>query len=170
AVYEDMNFTDIEPVKPKMVTLLRSIQIKLLQKEATLTNEEKEFLGEMDGAIYHYMLASTTLLRMSNIDDKNLDQYLTLMAKRRVAENFLSVTAKIRDSMTTGKLGAEFNENKEKYSKNLEQTIVAFAGIASDAKTAMDAMQQMQNMANIYEKALVSSMSTKMLSKVKFGG
>lgn len=124
----------------------------------------------MDGAIYHYMLASTTLLRMSNSTDPNLNTYLTLMAKRKVAENFLAVTKRVREAMTAGKLGVEFNENKEKYTANLEQTILAFAGIAADAEAAMNAMQQMQQMANLYEKALVSSMSTKMLSKVKFGG
>ena len=124
----------------------------------------------MDGAIYHYMLASTTLLRMSNSIDPNLNTYLTLMAKRKVAENFLAITKKIRQAMAAGKLGTDSSEHKEKYTANLEQTILAFAGIAADAESAMNAMQQMQQMANLYEKALVSSMSGKMLSKVKFGG
>lgn len=170
AVYENMSFSSIKPVKPEMVALLNSIQIKMLQKDSILSAEEKAFISDMDGAIYHYMLASTTLLRMSNSTDPNLNTYLTLMAKRKVAENFLAVTKRVREAMTAGKLGVEFNENKEKYTANLEQTILAFAGIAADAEAAMNAMQQMQQMANLYEKALVSSMSTKMLSKVKFGG
>ncbi len=170
AIYEDMSFTSIKPVKPDMVTLLQSIQLKMLQKDATLTPDEKKFISDMDGAIYHYMLASTTLLRTTNTNDPNLDKYLTLMAKRKVAENFLSVTGRIREAMTTGKLGTEFNENKIQYTKNLEQTILALAGVASDAQSAMQAMQEMQKMAGMYERALVSSMTTKMLSKVKFGG
>lgn len=170
AIYTPINIAATEAIKPKMVNVLNSIQIKMLQKDGTLTQEEKDFISDMDGAIYHYMLASTTLLRTANTTDSNLDAYLTLMAQRKVAERFASITGKIREAMVAGKLGADGTENKVLYMTNLEKTIIAFAGIANNAREAMIAMQEMQNMSNMYERALVSSMSSKMLSKVKFGG
>ncbi|HNH44514.1 MAG TPA: hypothetical protein PK633_10575, partial [Agitococcus sp.] len=141
-----------------------------LLPNGSLTDEQKNFIGEMDGAIYHYMLASSTLLRSANVEDSNLDAYLTLMAQRKVGERFAKITSNIRDLMTAGKYSPDNKEDKQLYIKNLEKTIVAFGEIANTAKEGMIAMQQMQNMANLYEKALVSSMGAKMLSRVKFGG
>ena len=92
------------------------------------------------------------------------------MAQRKVGERFAKITSNIRDLMTAGKYSPDNKEDKQLYIKNLEKTIVAFGEITNTAKEGMIAMQQMQNMANLYEKALVSSMGAKMLSRVKFGG
>lgn len=169
-VYAALALAPDEAIKPKMSKLLKGIQVQMLLPNGSLTDEQKNFIGEMDGAIYHYMLASSTLLRSANVEDSNLDAYLTLMAQRKVGERFAKITSNIRDLMTAGKYSPDNKEDKQLYIKNLEKTIVAFGEIANTAKEGMIAMQQMQNMANLYEKALVSSMGAKMLSRVKFGG
>ena len=63
-------------------------------------------------------------------------------------------------------------EDKEKirFLANVEKTQIAFLHMGINAEQRMASMQKMQESTSLYEKALVSNMTSKMAARMRFGG
>ena len=61
-------------------------------------------------------------------------------------------------------------EKKYKHLNYVEKTQIAFLHMGINAEQRMASMQKMQESTSLYEKALVSNMTSKMAARMQFGG
>jgi hypothetical protein len=116
------------------------------------------------------MVASTTMLRQPNIDDPLITSFIGALGEQIVAERMAVLIEKVRKGMLSGAFSAGEEKTKQKFLANIEKTEVALLHMGINAENRMIAMQKMQENTSLYEKALVSNMTAKMASRMRFGG
>ena len=170
-VYENVSLVMTKPIAKDFMEKINSILVKILNPTAPkLTTEEISVITQVKGPIYRYILSSTTMLRQPNIDDPLLVNFVGALGEQIVAERMAVLVGKIRANMTHGKNSVGNDDEKLKFFENVEKTQSAFLHMGINAEKRMAALQIMQQQTSLYEKALVSNMTSKMAARMRFGG
>jgi hypothetical protein len=170
-VYEDVSLVIPTPIAKNFMDKINAVLVKILNKSAApLTPDEVGVINQVKGPIYRYMVASTTMLRQPNIDDPLITSFIGALGEQIVAERMAVLIEKVRKGMLSGAFSAGEEKTKQKFLANIEKTEVALLHMGINAENRMIAMQKMQENTSLYEKALVSNMTAKMASRMRFGG
>ncbi|MBP9788686.1 MAG: conjugal transfer protein TraH [Acinetobacter sp.] len=170
-VYEDVSLVITKPIAKDFMEKINAVLTKILNKNAApLTADEIGVINQVKGPLYRYMLASTTMLRQPNIDDPLITSFIGALGEQIVAERMADLIEKVRKGMLSGAFTAGEEGTKQKFMANVEKTETAFLLMGINAQKRMTVMQKMQENTSLYEKALVSNMTAKMASRMRFGG
>lgn len=169
-VYADVALSLGSPIRTQYRDLMNSILTKMASRDgAALTDPEKNLIGMIDGPIYRYMLASTSVLRSAPTNDDRMNTYLDALAEKIVAQRMADMGNKVRNGLVAGKYGVNMDEKKKEYLKSVENTVMAFSQIGVNADKRLSVMLDMENRAGLYEKVLVGNLTTAMMSRAQFG-
>lgn len=169
-VYDDVALAMGTPLRTQYRDLMNSILNKIVNKDAAaLSAPEKDLISQIDGPIYRYMLASSSVLRAAPTDDDRMNTYLDALAEKVIAGRMADMAGKVRNGMIAGKYGVGMDDRKKEYLKSVESTIQAFSQIGVNAEKRLAVMVDMENRAGLYEKVLVGNMTTAMMSRAQFG-
>ena len=169
--YQNISLVMTKPLAKDFMDRINSIVVKILNPTAAkLTTDEIDIITQVKGPIYRYMLSSTTMLHQPNIDDPLLKDYMGALGEQIVAERMAELVGKIRTNMAHGKYSVGEDKEKIRFLANVEKTQIAFLHMGINAEQRMASMQKMQESTSLYEKALVSNMTSKMAARMRFGG
>jgi conjugative transfer pilus assembly protein TraH len=169
--YQNVSLVMTKPIAKDFMQKINSILVKILNPTAPkLTTEEISVITQVKGPIYRYMLSSTTMLRQPNIDDPLLTNFVGALGEQIMAEQMARLVGKIRENMIHGKYSVGEDKEKVRFLANVEKTQSAFLHMGINAEKRMAALQVMQEQTSLYEKALVSNMTSKMAARMQFGG
>ena len=169
--YQNISLVMTKPLAKDFMDRINSIVVKILNPTAAkLTTDEIDIITQVKGPIYRYMLSSTTMLHQPNIDDPLLKDYMGALGEQIVAERMAELVGKIRTNMAHGKYSVGEDKEKIRFLANVEKTQIAFLHMGINAEQRMSSMQKMQESTSLYEKALVSNMTSKMAARLRFGG